>query len=737
LKSFTYILLFLISFQGIAQNFGDKEFYLVDSLVLEKVSGTDKHLIDSCLKVYYKANDDTNRVKAINSIVEKCWDANVWPKYNEWVSSFIERKLKTQLSIPISEFYKRALAVALNNTGYFYNHNKGQALKALEYYHKSLKLKEELGEQEGVANSLNNIGAIYRVQGDIPKALEYYHKSLKIQEEIGSKRGIASSLVNIGYVYNHQGESTKAIEYYHKSLKIQEELGDKRGLAYSLNNIGTIYETQNDKPKALEYFNEALLLQEELGDDMGIAYSLGNIGGVYQKQGDYDKAIKYYNKSLKIQTESGDKDGVAASLRNIGYIKLAMGNISEAQDYTERSLLLAKEIGYPENIKRTAFLLSKIYANQNKGMKALEMHKLYLTMRDSINNEATQKATVKQQAKYKYEKQKTIDDKEHEKQLAISAEQEKKQRVIIYAVIGGLILVILFSIIIYNRLQITRKQKLIIEDQKVEVEIAHYQLEEKNTEILDSITYAKRIQDAILPADELVKELLPNSFILYKPKDIVAGDFYWMEQQGDHVLFAAADCTGHGVPGAMVSVVCHNAMNRVVKEFRLTKPGEILDKTRELIINQLNKAENSEPISMNNIRDGMDIALCVLNTKTNQLHYAGAHNPLWILRNGDEEIEETKADKQPIGKVDNPQDYETHQVQLNEGDSIYIFSDGFADQFGGEKGKKLKYKPFKQLLVSLKDETMENQLEILESKFETWKGNLEQVDDVCIIGVKI
>jgi len=733
-----YLILFLlISSEGFSQSFADKEYYLVDSLVLEKLKESDRNLVDSCLKIYHKEKHDTSKVQIISYIVESCWDDNVWPKYNNWLYAYLTEKLKMKYSKTVTNCFKRSLAGTLNNIGYFANHNEGNVSKALEYYQKSLKVKEEIGDKGIIASSLNNIGAIYRSQGDIPKALECFHESLKIQEELGDEKGMASSLINIGYVYNHQGDISKALEYYYKSLKIQEKLGDKNGLAYSLNNIGTIYETQNDVSKALEYFNKSLKLQKELGNKSGIAYTLSNIGGVYDKQGEYEKALEYFHRSLKIHEEISNKIGIAMALRNIGYISLAKGNIYDAQNDAYRSLLIAQELGFPESIKKSAFLLSKVYEKQNKGMKALEMHKLYLLMRDSINNEATQKATAKQQAKYKYEKQKTIDDKEHEKQLAVSAEQEKKQRVIIYAALGGLALVILFSIIIYNRLQVTRNQKLIIEDQKVEVEIAHHQLEEKNTEILDSITYAKKIQQAILPTATLVKEWLPNSFIFYEPKDIVSGDFYWMDQKEDNILFAAADCTGHGVPGAMVSVICHNAMNRAVKEFNLIDPGRILDKTRELIIEQLNKSEALEEISMNNIRDGMDIAFCILNTKTNELQYAGAYNPLWIIREGADEIEEIKANKQSIGKVDSPKTYDTHQLQLKTGDCIYIFSDGYADQFGGEKGKKFKYKPFKQLLVSMKNETMENQLNTMNKHFETWKGELEQVDDVCVIGVKI
>jgi ligand-binding sensor domain-containing protein/serine phosphatase RsbU (regulator of sigma subunit) len=253
-------------------------------------------------------------------------------------------------------------------------------------------------------------------------------------------------------------------------------------------------------------------------------------------------------------------------------------------------------------------------------------------------------------------------------------------------------------------------------------------VEEAHKEIKDSINYAKRIQSAILPAQKLVKQYLPQSFVLYKPKDVVAGDFYWMEHKDGKVLFAAADCTGHGVPGAMVSVVCNNGLNRSVHEHGLTDPAQILNKTREIVIKEFEKSEED-------VKDGMDIALCLLQGSS--LSYAGANNPLWIIRKDAEEIEVIKADKQPIGRYREAKPFTSHQVELNSGDTIYIFSDGFPDQFGGEKGKKFKASNFKRLLLSIKDESIDKQQELIGEAFEEWKGSLEQVDDVCVIGVKI
>jgi len=299
-----------------------------------------------------------------------------------------------------------------------------------------------------------------------------------------------------------------------------------------------------------------------------------------------------------------------------------------------------------------------------------------------------------------------------------------------WVIIFGFVVIFVFAVILIFAYKRKEKDNAVLKNQKELIQLQKLEVEEKNSEILDSINYAKRIQVAILPPDKMIQEFLPNSFILYKPKDIVAGDFYWIEKVGDLIVFAAADCTGHGVPGAMVSVVCHNALNRSVREFSLIEPGQILDKTRELVIEQFEKSEEE-------VKDGMDIALCVLNTKTRELKYSGANNPLWIVKSEEEELFEIKGDKQPIGKYAEIKEFSTHQVCLNKGDLIFVFTDGFADQFGGPRGKKFKYKTFKNLLIQNKELGVKEQLAVYDKSFEDWKGDVEQLDDVCVIGVRV
>ena len=298
-----------------------------------------------------------------------------------------------------------------------------------------------------------------------------------------------------------------------------------------------------------------------------------------------------------------------------------------------------------------------------------------------------------------------------------------------FALVG--LMILLYTIYRWRMSSVLKRQALLektVAERTEEVVHQKEIIQEKNKEIIDSINYAKRIQDAILPSPKIVKEHLPNSFILYLPKDIVAGDFYFVEPLKEKTIFAAADCTGHGVPGAMVSVVCANALKRTVKEFMIEDAGKLLDKTTEIVLETFEESETD-------VKDGMDISLCVLNYKDKKLQWSGANNPLWIIREGN--CIEFAPDKQPIGKFDNRKPFTTHEIDLLKGDQVFIFTDGYADQFGGEKNKKFKLANMKSMFMEIHSWSCEEQMKEIKLRFENWRDGFEQVDDVCIIGLKI
>jgi serine phosphatase RsbU (regulator of sigma subunit) len=709
IKYMTILCVGLITISANAQ-FTDEQLHRLDSLnkIVNNEKSPDTSIVGAYVflsEILYVSNIDT-----LGALCSKAKD-------------IAERNLsKGGLSKREVYVFKKHLATALNNIGYNFG-VRGDLDKEMDYFKQSLKLQQEINDETGVAISLNNIGSIYKEKGQMTKALEYYHKSLKIKEKLGNKRGVAVSLSNMGIIYESQNSVETALEYYQRSLELCEELNDKRGMAVAYNNLALAHYKTDNIEKSLDFNYKSLSIRREIEDKRGVANSLNNLGLCYNRKENETKALEAYNESIKLKREIGDIKGLSATINNTGYIYYNQGKYAEAAKMGEQSLKYAQEMGVVEMIENAADLLQKVYSTKGNYKRAYEMNELYFTMRDSITNKQIKDEALKQNLLYKYEKEALADSLSFAEQQKIEQihhnQAMDKQETFTYIGIAGLLIVLAFSFFVVNRLRVSNNQKSIIENQ-------HHVLEEQHQEIKDSINYAKRIQNAILPPTKVVKEYLKESFILYKPKDIVAGDFYWMEQKDGKILFAAADCTGHGVPGAMVSVVCNNALNRSVREHGLTDPGEILNKTREIVIQEFEKSDEE-------VKDGMDIALCSLEEY--KLQYSGAHNPLWIIRNG--EILETKADKQPIGKFYKSSPYTTHSFELEKGDSIYIFSDGYVDQFGGEKGKKFKARAFRELLLSAQDKSMEEQKIIIDNSFEKWRGDLDQIDDVCVIGVKI
>jgi len=686
MKHIIYILFLLMAANGIAQDYSPKKQFLIDSLN-NTINSTNSH--DTALADAYVELSEALYMNNLDTMIPLC---------NQSIA-IAEKGLKKKIDSNIK-----------------YSLNKIRA------------------------RALHNIGYIHKQRGAIPDALIYYHRSFKIREENNDLTGMASSLTNIGVIYLRQGDTTKALDNYYQGFELRKKTESKSGMAVCLNNIGYIYKDQKKYDKAMELYSQSLALYEEIGHEKGIAMIYNNMGSIYDKQGNTAKGLDYLLRSIQMKEEIGYQRGVATSMANVGNIYFDNGQFDKAKSYGLKSMAVGSKIGYPSQIEAAAELLSKVYEKDGKYKKAYEMYKLRITMRDSVVSEKNQSLAAQQKFKYAYEKQAAADSiksaeakKVTDAQIEAQKAQIKQAQVQQYALYGGVTILILFGGFMYNRFRVSTRQKRIIEEQKLIVENARDLLTEKNTEITDSIQYAKRIQNAILPSSTIVKENLEESFILYKPKDIVAGDFYWLEPvmpsgkpKKKTILFAAADCTGHGVPGAMVSVICNNALNRSVKEYGLLDPGKILDKTCEIVVQEFEKSDEE-------VKDGMDIALCSL--KGNKLQYAGAHNPLWIIRKG--EIIETKANKQPIGQFDNPEPYRTYSFDLEQGDSLYIFSDGYVDQFGGEKGKKFKTKAFRELLLSIQDKSMEEQKTIIDESFETWRGSLEQIDDICIIGVRV
>jgi tetratricopeptide (TPR) repeat protein len=730
-----------------------KNYYLVDSLDAASLQPGDKALLDSLLPLYHKAPHDTDKLNILSQVVENCSDDNVWPKYNSLMLHIAEEKLeRSSLTSAERKALRMKQADAINNLG-FLAINKGETDPALDYFNRSLKINEELGSLKGMASALTNIGYIYKSQGSIEKALEYYDKSLSYFEKCSNKEGIANTLNNIALIYKIQGDHVKALEYYNKSMQLMHALGNKKGMAACLSNIGYIYANKGDHKKALEHYFQALKLDQENEDKKSIATSLDNIGTAYENLGDPVKALDYHFQGLAIYREINSKKGISETMSNIAEVYFGQGKYKDAKTYCVKAYDLSRELGYPVNISNTAELLSRIYEKENNWKEALNMHRVHMQMRDSVFNEQTQRSTLKQQMKYEYEKQEALKEAEHQKQLAIGNIEKKRQELLNWAAGGGFVLVFLFAGFMFSRYRVTQRQKGIIEKQKQTVDLAYDQLTEKNKEMIDSIRYAKRIQTALLKGEDHVSKHLPEHFVLYKPKDIVSGDFYWSYEREGWWYLAAADCTGHGVPGAFLTMLGTAFLNEIVSTAQLLPPAAILDQLRDKMVSELasksNKDENIYHGSL--LKDGMDISLVRYHLPTRQLEWAGANTPLWIGRKssvaGNDPLftrqheaihfAHISADKQPIGYYPRPMPFTNHSFTLQKDDIFYLFTDGYVDQFGGPKGKKFKVSQLEQLLASIHAQPMDDQKQVLNDALEKWKGDLEQVDDITLIAVKV
>lgn len=681
---------------------------MILSLILQpKFCYSQNQQLDSLKKTLRVAKEDTTKLAILTSLIESINEDDVWVKYNDLLGPLSQKLMEDKNPVIVLNATKH-YADFLNNKGYLLI-NLGDVKSALNYFHKSLKIQEEVGDMQGLAYSLNNLGYIYSTQNDLIRALNYYEKSLKIRERIADNEGIAQSLSNIGNLYDKAGNLTKALRYYQKALRIRQAIKDKLGQGYSFQIIGQVYETAGDKANALLFYNKSLKIRTEIGDTPGIAYSYSSLGNFYLNENKTDLALSNALASLDI----------------------------------------SMKLGYPKNIGTSAYLLQEIYVKQKKFDKAYEMLKLSTRMTDSIDNDEIRKVTLNKQFSYEYEKKEVIAKAQQEKKDFEYSEQINRNKVIISASIICLLIVIFFSIFLYRRIKIIKNQKLIIEKQTIEVDkqreiavnrsiIAEKQtaiIEQNQKEIVDSITYAKRIQYALLAPANLLNKHLPEHFVFFKPKDIVSGDFYWAIEVKDKFYLAVCDSTGHGVPGAFMSLININFLNEAIIEKNISEPNEILNHVRNRLI---------ENLSNDGGQDGMDAILLCFDKLEDTITYAAANSAPVIIRNNT--ALELPKDKMPVGKGEKLDSFTLFTLNHQKNDNLYLFTDGYSDQFGGPLGKKFKKRNLNEYLMGICNLPQHKQLEKLKLNHENWKtwidndgniSNYDQVDDICIVGIKI
>ena len=602
--------------------------------------------------------------------------------------------------------------------------------KALEISQTALELAKKLNYKKGEAQSLNDIGVCYSVLGKIQKSLSYYFESLKIKEEIKDERGIGISLINIGQVYSDQGQHDKGLEYYKKALAQFIKITNEVEIAATYNSIGTLFVEIDKLDTGKAYIEKALDLRAKNHDEDGVAECYHNLAVIYKSMGDLRKAIKYYELVKRFNEQKNEDYNTTITLNNLSLLYADLNDVDKAIHTAKESVEICSKKGYLENLKYAYGNLASFYRTKKDYENAYHYLSVYFSAVDSLKNQNLSFTLNDLAAKYETEK-KDQRNKFLQAQNDLSEKTIKQQKLITYFIIIGFCIVTLLAFFIFRGLKKQRKANEIISEQKLIVEHQKQLVEEKHKEITDSINYAERIQRSFLATKHLLDENLNEYFVFFQPKDIVSGDFYWASKlsNGNFVL-VTADSTGHGVPGAIMSILNISSLEKAVDQ-GLCEPSDILNHTRKTIIERLKKDGSIE-----GGKDGMDASLISIDFKKNVLTHAAANNPVWIVRQ--QQLIELSPDKMPVGKHDKDNvPFSQHSTQLQKNDLIYTLTDGFPDQFGGPLGKKYMYKKLKEMLIHISQLPMNEQKEILKTTLNTWKGDLEQVDDVCLIGVRI
>lgn len=750
--------------------------------------------VDSLLKLA-ESSDDVGKIAVFNKLV----DAYVAIGDEESANKFVNLALigSRQYNIPLEE------GTALHNLGKLYK--KKDYDKSMEYFFQAVNVRKKNNDFLGVNQSLVNIGQLFQFKGLLDSALNYYQEAYKYGGEAGYERGVGIAAMNIGDVYQYMGKYEYSVKYYKEALTIFEKINFTKGLATLLNNLAMVCQNNDEDKAAYEYWIKAYSYGKKLGDYVNMGHAHNNIGNTYTKSLEralarspqlgkeelqyFDSAVYYYNSALESFTKVNFVIGIASANTNLGSIYIKTKDKEKAISYFAEALKITKEMNNVIEYCGTLQAAGEGYIRIGQYRKAIKLlkegvdiavdrkmyefvtsfHRYLSAANDSLGNYKDAMYHNREYVRYmdSVRSQQTSRDlqvtvaqtrlKDQERITEQQKEINEQQKLLLIVAGIGLAIIIFFAILMLIQYNQKRKANKVLELQNIEISNQRNFIEEQQRGIMDSINYAKNIQNAILPQAEYMNALLNDYFVLFKPRDIVSGDFYWIGERDGYKIVCAADCTGHGVPGAFMSMLGTAFLNEINNTSDVINAAHILNMQRDYIITSLRQTGKK-----GEQKDGMDMALYIIDEKNQQIHFAGANNPLYILRDAPSELPvysnnavvpefvegfestekslliELKADKMPIGiYADKHDDFKEIIFEYFEGDSLYTFSDGFVDQFGGPNGKKFLSKRFKRVLADLRKKTMKEQGVKLDKVFEAWKMNENQIDDILVIGVRL
>jgi serine phosphatase RsbU (regulator of sigma subunit)/tetratricopeptide (TPR) repeat protein len=673
---------------------------------------------DSLIANLNKSESDTHRIFVMNILSKS------FPKEKEKSRAYADSALR--LSAKVSDLRYKGIA---NKCLADWFMQRTMLDSAEFYYNIGLKYYQQANDNKGISNLYYSLGNALSINEKHEAALVSYQNALKYAELANSDGLRAYALNGIGTLYSDMKNYKDALELHFKAKSLAMKAGDDKLLGWTYSCIGNIYIKQKSYDEAIENFELSKKHYGRIKFLRGLFGAMNNIAVGYSYKGMFAESIGIYKKVAEIKDSIGDRNGASIALQNIASTYTLLKDYDRAMEYANKALELANATGLKQSISESYGVISQIYVDKGDYKNAYEYYVKYKQLQDSVFSEKSQNMVTEMQKKYESDNQK--------QQIALLEKDKETQRLWTYTLSIGLGIIFLLAIWAVAQYRVKNKANKLLEKQNIQ--IAH-----QKKEITDSINYAKRIQSSILPRSEDMSAIFPESFILYKPKDIVSGDFYWFQRKPNEFLIAAADCTGHGVPGALMSMVGVEKLEALSPLY--TEPSQILEGLNREVKNALRQSASDE-----STRDGMDIALVILDLKTKILQFAGANRPIWIVRgsgfnvkNNPErgtqnfELIELKATKAAIGGLTtSEQKFPDTQFALREGDILYMFTDGYADQFGGPEGKKMMTKNFRDFLLSVTGKPMQDQQSLLDKHFEDWRGSYEQVDDILVIGIRI
>ncbi len=614
----------------------------------------------------------------------------------------------------------------------------GQLDTALQIINSILEWKEEIENKRRLANLYISKGNIHDIKGDYTAALDSYLKGEEFFIEDGFTRGVGMANLGIGNIYHTTERYEEAVKRFRKSANYLKKINDPY-TSWPINNMATSMQNLGKLDSAEFYFKQSLEMKEANGDVYGASYTYSDLAELYVVMEQIDKAEWNLKKALelKLQVEGMSKETIGMTLIRLGAIQIKKGDPAKAIKNLREGLELAQKSASIEAIMDGYLHLSDALYKIGSNKEAYENLQTYSTLKDSIAKVKSSKALAEMQTKYETkEKEEQLLQAQQESELnklkadKAEAESDRKNTLVYGAMVIVLLLLVGVGFAVRN-IQMRKKNNSILRSKNKEITIQKDIVEQKNKEIMDSISYAKRIQKSFLATDEMLGAHLNEFFVYFNPKEAVSGDFYWAgELEDKSFALCCADSTGHGVPGAIMSLLNISSLEKAIEKGN-KKPSDIFNATRKAIIERLQKDGSKD-----GGKDGMDASLIVLNQEKTKMYYVAAHNPIWIIRNG--ELIDIKGEKMPVGKHHNDSnDFTGGEIELVKGDAVYMMTDGYQDQFGGSRGKKFKVKPMKEFLLEIHLKSMKEQEALISVKFDNWKGDLEQVDDVCIIGIRV